>query len=462
MKFLYLTLSVIFCTQINCQITGQEQIRITNSNSNNFETIEEKVIEQADTISNELELSNKVKTKNIEFKEKKSAEKPSLIENKNIEGVSTLPSSTKITVEKPQSIVKQSKSEDLEYIEISTESLKIQDKSLDDDVKNAKDLDIPTINVEGNLKQGQKQLGTSFFKTKVAANSQSTQRSPTYQQQTEMQNVVNQYKKTAPNSFEYHFYKYVAGNYNVGLIEDLNEAFKLNPKNVDVQIQYAAYNFIKNDHENLKQNLDFLLENKKIEKELLIYAKHLLESVPTSGILLTHGFDDTYSALYVQNNLNIRPDVQLISMDFMQSEYYRNSLKSIGFSFPIFLNIDVNFFKSFCELNKTKNLQISMTFPKPYLQEIESNISVLGLTLIYGENPINLAERNETYFNEMENSKMIANFSTVKMKKLSSNYLPLLLSLKKEYEIQENKAKVLEMNKLIDKIKFQAGLINMK
>lgn len=356
------------------------------------------------------------------------------------------------------------KKDKIETKDKMTKSMEIKGTS-DDELPNdelKKDSDKSTT-----LRSQEQTLKNSFIQTKIASSTQTRQRSPSPLQQAEMQNVVDQYQKTAPNSFEYYYFKYVSGNYNVDLIGDLLEAKKLKPNNVDVHVQLAAYYFIKKDDKNLKENLDFLFQTKKIEPELPTYAEHLLESVTQNGILITHGFDDTYSVLYVQKILNKREDVQLISLDFLQSEFYRNSLKNSGFSIPKSTIIDVDFLESFCEANSSKNLQLSMTIPKPYLEEISSKLSVLGLSMLYDENPTNLIEKNIQIYEKFIQTDSFPSFTSEKTKKLSSNYLPMLISLKNEYEklgnmtgeASKSDTKYVEqIETAIQKIKVQSAL----
>jgi hypothetical protein len=299
---------------------------------------------------------------------------------------------------------------------------------------------------------------SSFRQVKSSAASQSTQRSPSPEQQSEMNKTVNFYSTNAPNSFEYHYFKYVAGNYNVALINDLLEAQKLKPNSVDVHVQLAAYHFIKEENKNLEQDLEFLLKNKKLEEEVLVYATDILNSVEENGTLLTHGFDDTYSVMYLQTVKNVRTDVRLVSVDFMQSEHYRGQLKKAKFNLPSETVIDVNYLKKFCELNASRNLQLSMTFPKPYLKEIVPDLQILGLTFAYKKNQASLFEKNQGFYTNKFQAGKVTKYKTEKCKKLSSNYLPFLLSLEEGYEKDKNKEELKEIRDLISKIKTQANI----
>ncbi|MES2587533.1 MAG: hypothetical protein V4622_01055 [Bacteroidota bacterium] len=432
MKFYHLILCILFYS-----------ISFSQSNTNNSNTNEPQ-IQNVGTLKKEQSLDSlsRYKTKESKSKLDKTTKK------------SKTPSKTKEIKEEEKTIQEKPVSSESK----SLEEFKIMDLESEGDLKN--DLDQNAVQPQEKTNQ---QLGSSFMQVKVAASTQTTQRSATIEQQVEMQEILNDYQQSAPNSFEYHYFKYVSGNYNVDLIGELNQAYKLKPKSTEVQIQYAAFNFIKNDEKNLKKNLENLLEAKKIDAEVLLYSENLLESVCQNGVLLTHGFDDTYSTLYVQKNKNKRSDVQIISLDFMQSDYYKNSLKSLGYKIPIAQVIDVDFFKSFCELNADKKLQISMTFPKPYLKAISDKISVLGLSMIYNENIVNLAGKNEEIYKKIDNSNALDSYTTEKAKKLSSNYLPMLLSLKKEYEsdsyrLKENNDKIKALDIDIEKIKKQANI----
>ncbi|MCE3295171.1 MAG: hypothetical protein K0R65_885 [Crocinitomicaceae bacterium] len=297
---------------------------------------------------------------------------------------------------------------------------------------------------------------SSFKQVKYNAATQSTQRSPSPEQQLEMNKTVNFYGNNAPNSFEYHYFKYAAGNYNVALIDNLLAAQKLKPNSVDVHVQLAAYHFIKEENKALKEDLEFLLKNKKIEEEVLVYATDILNSVEENGTLLTHGFDDTYSVMYLQEVKKIRTDVRLISVDFMQSEFYRNVLKKDKFSLPAETVIDVAYLEKFCRLNASRNLQLSMTFPKPYLKEILSDLQILGLTFAYKKEAANLFEKNQTFYLNSFQANKVSKYKTEKCKKLSSNYLPFLLSLEEGYEKTQDKEQLKEIRELISKIKTQA------
>lgn len=296
-----------------------------------------------------------------------------------------------------------------------------------------------------------------FEQSKNMSTQQRVQRTPTSAQQKAMDEAVSSLEKSAPNSFEYHYYKYVAGNYDVSLIDHLNKAEALRPNNTDVQVQKVAYHHIKKEKIKTKEYLNKLVSSKRLDDKLKYYAEDLLLSVPKNGTLLTHGFDDTYSVLYTQLKFNVRSDVRVISLDMMQSELYRNTLKSEGYSIPSRKTVDVTFFKEFLAKNESRSVAISLTTPKEYFKPIQGNLYLTGLVFEYHSADYDNLHRNQTLWDKKLKKYPVENATDDKMKELSSNYLPMLLVLYKHYKANGEAAKLEEVEDALSKVSVQCG-----
>lgn len=342
---------------------------------------------------------------------------------------------------------------------VQVEELKIQSsskkyKSLES--KQEKALMDKEVDQSSSQSQKVSQSAVSFTLSKQQSSTQRTQRTPSAAQQTQMNQVVDDLEQNAPESFEFHYFKYVAGNYNVALIEDLKKAESLRPQNSDVQIQMAAYNIIVNDQTNAQVYLEKLIKSTRLSQEVLDYAEDLLKSAPDKGTLITHGFDDTYACYYLQTVKKIRSDVRLISLDFLQSEKYRTDLKTGGYVLPEKVLIDVAYLQEFCSKNETKNLAISMTTPKEYLVPIQQNLFAVALVFEYHkELTYNNFYRNDYLWNEELSKTLINKATTDKAKQLSANYLPMLLFLHKTYSESKEAEKVKEIDEAMDKVAVQ-------
>jgi len=299
------------------------------------------------------------------------------------------------------------------------------------------------------------QRSYGFKVSKKKSSSQRYQRSPSIEQQQSMDDAVGYFAENAPESFEYHYFKYTAGNYDVSLVKHLESAEKLRPDNADVHVQKAAYHMIKNEPAKAMTYFLKLLNSGRLEKAVVTYAEDILLSAPENGTLITHGFDDSYGVWYVQHKKQKRKDVTLVSLDFMQSDQYRNSLKSKGYKIPSSKMIDVDFFVDFCTMNANKRLSVSMTTPKEYLVPIKSKLFVVGLVFEYHNEEYNNFYKNDYLWNEELNKGLVNNARSEKARKLSSNYLPMLLQLRKVYEQRGEMDKMREVDEASDKVGVQ-------
>lgn len=314
-----------------------------------------------------------------------------------------------------------------------------------------------TSEKSANSKQIEMRTNTSFLKNKKLAATQITSRTPTLEQQDEMNTAIDYYKLNAPESFEYHYFTYIAGNYNLDLIMHLEKAKELKPTNSDVIVQMAAYHTIISDTNASSKELSQLVQMGKIESDVLTYDNALLNSVSTNGVLLTHGFDDAYGSFYLQQNNNVRNDVKIVSLDLMQSKVYRDSLQKDGFQIPSSQVVDVQFFQDFCAQNQSKNLNLSMTFPKPYLQPQINQLEVQGLVYVFKDLSKNRSTENQQIWKKINLSKAIESVHTEKGKQLTANYLPMLFYLRDLYEKQNKKNEIPPIDKAIEKIGIQTN-----
>jgi hypothetical protein len=283
-----------------------------------------------------------------------------------------------------------------------------------------------------------------------------TRKTPTAEQNQKMNNLVKQYEKINNQSFEYNYFTYIAGNYDVEKIEYLKSAEALKPQNTDVQIQLAAYYFIKDKPDSAAIYFQKLVEVNRIDSTALIYGRDLLSSVSDNGVLFTHGFDDSYACAYLQKVENFRNDVTLLPFEFFQSTFFMNRIKGLNVYFKSNKIVDNEYFNTILLNNKNKNIHISVSFPKDYILLIDYPIYTKGLTFILENNKNELINRNIDFYESISKNLML-NANSDKSKQLSVNYLPMLFLLKDYYEEAENVSKVMELDELINKIAIQSG-----
>jgi tetratricopeptide (TPR) repeat protein len=292
---------------------------------------------------------------------------------------------------------------------------------------------------------------------------QRTQRNLSPQDQTKMDKDVQLLGQLAPESFEYNLYAYILGNYDVSRISFLKKAAQLQPTNEDVIIQYAAYHVSLGEIENAIKYLDQWERSLSSDFSNVIYAKDVMNSVDENGLLVVHGINDSYSVLLQQLKNKLRPDVQIVSLELLQSEQYKKLMKDKGLKFPESELIDKSYLEEFCKLNKEKNPFLSMTIPREYLIGMTSKLFAVGLTFEYSEQAdLDNFYRNEFLWNSKLTKDLIKEFEKKEIEinqenQLVSNYLPMLLQMRQVY-IQNNELdRKQEIDFVLDKIGHATG-----
>lgn len=353
---------------------------------------------------------------------------------------------------------KASKREANEQLEESAPVM--QEKALDDleqKVESDADFSVVESSVESLKAAEMKKVSVDFSNTYSTSDLQRSSRSPSFQQQIQMDQAVDYFEVNAPGSFESHYFKYIAGNYNTDLYPDLKAAEQIRPENTDVHVQMAGYFMIEDDVDSAMIYVDKLRESNRLSDNVVAYSGDILRSVPEEGTLITHGFDDSYGSFFAQNTTTgIRSDVTLVSLDFLQSDTYKAELKTKGYKLPESDVVDVDYLAEFCELNVEKNLSISLTTPKEYFQAIQDKLYVVGLVFEYHPESFDNFTRNEFLWNESMEKQVISNPIDEKGKQLSANYLPMLLHLRKVYKATGEEEKLKEVDEVSDQVGVQS------
>lgn len=410
----FLAIAMIFCV-----LSMQAQVTPQNNNSNSNNVLYNNTFEgNAETLEEEEAVDSVALERDVELKSKEKA---------------------------PTRAIQRKDAYKLESVPLSAPPVMAEPNGM-----------VTTGATSGAISTYKFQEASSEFTTyREMSTQQRVQRSPSPVQQSQMDEAVGYFETNAPNSFEHHYFKYVSGNYDVSLVSHLHQAEKMRPNNTDVHVQLAAYNMITRNKDSAEFYVKSLMNAGRLEKSVLYYGVDLLESVPENGVLITHGFDDTYAAWKKQNMDGVRKDVTLVSLDFLQSEHYRKLLEEDGFKLPVGDLINVDYLKKFCQLNASKKLSISMTTPKEYFKPIQSNLYVTGLVFEYHEEDFNNFQRNDELWNSGLSKYLITNATDEKGKQLSANYLPMILQLRKVYGQTENKEKLRDVDKAADKVGVQ-------
>ena len=293
----------------------------------------------------------------------------------------------------------------------------------------------------------------------LASRSQSTQRSPTTQQQLQLDMLVKGLENQDSTSFDYHLNKFIVGNYNVERKYHLQKANQISPNDTRVLKQLSAVALIESDSLDLLGYLEDQVESGVLSSEYIEYGSDLLLSAPENSTLITHSFEDTYATLYNQLKFKKNTDITVINLDFLQSVAYRKNLHRLNYIIPDESVVNTQFLTRFCALNSAKQIALSMTLPSDYFLPLQSFLFIQGIVFEY--NPLtNLMDRNQSLFEEKLAKKVIFQNSIIS-NKLASNYIPMLLQLESNYQANGDMEKVKAVNVMIDEIARKSNKLNL-
>lgn len=320
-------------------------------------------------------------------------------------------------------------------------------------------------NTESSSFSKKQVVSKSFTQLKKSASSQPEYRTIETAIQKELDKKVIELQADSAAKFEYNLFYYMAGNYDVERAPFLQKAAELSPYNSDVLIQSMANAIILGDTIEAKKYLIKLKTEEQISEEGLSYASDVLLSSADCNMLITYGFLDTYCVLYEQIVNKNSNQIPVISLDFLQSQYYRSALTKLGYSIPEQKVVNVAFLESFCALNLDKNLALSLTIPSPYFVPLQSNLVPFGLIFeVQLLSDLPSIQKQEDLWRAM-NKKNIIKFKSPLSNNLSSNYLPMLFYLDSEYDLNAVKVQKVNTELNIQEISLKSGksaLINKK
>ena len=285
---------------------------------------------------------------------------------------------------------------------------------------------------------------------------QGNQRNPTQEQQAKLNQTIQVVQSIDSTIFDFHLMKVKAGNYEVQNDYHLTKAKELNAAHPDLQKQLLAYYVITSDTTSIKLTLENQVKNKQISQEFIDYSSDLLNSSPENSTLITHSFDDTYSVLFHHLNQEERKDVTVINLDFCQSKDYRELLIKRGYQLNYTGAVDTKFLADLVTMNPTKKIALSMTLPKDYFLNQRQKLEICGLTFI-PENQTNLTKDNQLLW-ETSLSKKVLESESELGKRLSKNYLPLLLDLSQYHQEKNQLDKKREIDNWITKIGMKTNV----
>lgn len=245
-------------------------------------------------------------------------------------------------------------------------------------------------------------------------------------------------------------------NYDLSNSTTLLTVAKQQPENIAVQKQLMAYYVITNQNEQFDSIAEKVSIKENRQAADFAYFEDVCSSVGENSTLILHGVTD-FNLNFQTRDCYATKNIELISFEYLPSKNYQQQLINKGFILPKTKEYNPEYIKEFCELNQTKNIYLSMTFPKEYFKPIQKNIVPVGLTFHYGFTSDPNGTNVQLWEKDWKTS-ITAEQMTSFSDGLSRNYIPTLLVLRNYYKQLGFLNEVSLINEKIDLIGKRSGL----
>jgi hypothetical protein len=304
-----------------------------------------------------------------------------------------------------------------------------------------------------------KQYQSLFLKSRDAAIDKNTKQINTTEQ-AKLDVMVGEMEEQVPASAEFHYVKYVNGNYDVTKVDHLHKAYQLSDNKTALYDDYIAYYELTQNESKKTEFCSKLYKSNSVPTGVMDYNYNVLMSLEKNSILFVNGSNDTYPIWMHQNVLNVRKDVTILNVDLLGVDAYRDKkLKTLGVSTKVNYNADrIGFIKSIAKENPTKPIYFALTLTPEAIKGVKEHLFLTGLALKYSPKSIdNIPLLKKNWENSFQVASLDKAHTNSLVKKMNNNYILPLMLLSMSYKAQGNVEQAMRLKTLALKIAKEGG-----
>jgi hypothetical protein len=246
--------------------------------------------------------------------------------------------------------------------------------------------------------------------------------------QKELDEIIIKMNESVPNSFGYHYAKYLNGAKSDESFNHLKAAFQINPNEPELFDDMLCDAVIRNNAQDIKTYAEKVSTTGLYNAAEVEYNRNVLNSIEQNGVLLTYGNVDTYPIIMMQQLQNFRKDVTVVCLEWLNNGVYKRQVAQL-FNIP---EKSVAYEKILAT-NTGRGVYVGLTLPPDMIRKNGGKLYCTGLTMKYSEVPLQNLE-SLAYNWEFLFAKNKINTND----QINKNYL-LPLVLLKEYYTQNGK-----------------------
>lgn len=263
--------------------------------------------------------------------------------------------------------------------------------------------------------------------------------------QDNLDGLVEAMRAAVPDSYEFYLLHSLQQGYTPGAYASLMKALTLKP---DRPAAYAPLVLFNEYYGNSLQRKEFsrkLFASDQISASLLNYSYNVLMSVEPAAVLITEGENTSLPLFVLQDVLNVRPDVKVISLDLaLEPAYRQRMIENLKLSWDgsLLTGDDAEQKRLIAAMLPAQNPAIrfyyTLTVPQESISNIKDQLYVVGLaSQLSKERLDNIATIRENLEKRFLLDHLTVDFNGenefASGKVLSANYLVPMLMLYEHY-----------------------------
>jgi len=287
-----------------------------------------------------------------------------------------------------------------------------------------------------------------------------------------LQKIVTDMEKQVPESYQYHFVKWLNGNNDLSLLADLEKAHRLAPGEMEPVMSLVYCYEITGDYVKRDEMIRTYYNSGQYSPGLLNYGYNQLAGLEKNAIIFTEGDKDTDATFLLQKAKGIRTDVRLINVNLLLIATYRERiLKELEVPAPEFdpNSGNENFEKfrqslieQFAKNKQQRPVYVAATVSLPYTEKIRDRLGITGLAYLYNTantDAIQLLKKNyeEIYALDYLKVYLPHDISEGNVHQFNGNYLASLFTLAEYYSLAGNNERAEHWKELAKKVAADAG-----
>lgn len=135
--------------------------------------------------------------------------------------------------------------------------------------------------------------------------------------------IIAQIPAPLNGSFEYHYIRFMAADWNEERFKYLLKAHETAPQRTEIYHDLVTYHLLQDERKQAQHFLNKLFEAGEFPSELLAWNYNLLASIGQDAVLLTYGDNDTYPLWVLQSAKGLRADVKVLNVNLLLMDSYR-------------------------------------------------------------------------------------------------------------------------------------------